>query len=75
MSAYRPPRRSYRETPYLNREYDVGLRQHTISAQEAELASRELLERIESSIFKFGFKYGISSDEARHLLLNTGVRL
>jgi hypothetical protein len=51
------------------------MRQHLVSANAAAHASSELKERIEKAIFKFGWRHGITTDEARHLLLNTGVRL
>lgn len=41
----------------------------------SRLATEQLRLRMESVIFKFGFKHGIPTHEARHLLLNTGVRI
>jgi hypothetical protein len=46
-----------------------------LAAEEARIGSIELKERIEKAVFKFGWQYKITTDEARHLLLNTGVRL
>ena len=60
---------------YLNRTEDASMRAHRLSAEEARAASAELKERIEKAIFKFGWRHGITAEEARHLLLNTGVRL
>ena len=60
---------------YLNRNEDCGTRQFDLAAQDAQLGSATLKERIEKAIFKFGWRHGITTDEARHLLLNTGVRL
>jgi hypothetical protein len=61
----------YRE----DRKEDFGTRAQELSAQDAAAASREMRERLEKVIFKFGWRHGITTDEARHLLLNTGVRL
>ena len=60
---------------YLNRNEDFGTRQQSHAANDAQLGSTELKERVDKAIFKFGWRHGITTDEARHLLLNTGVRL
>jgi len=54
---------------------DFGTRQFAEHVEDAIVGSEELLEKLNSAIFKFGWRYGITTDEARHLLLNTGVRL
>lgn len=52
-----------------------GLKANDEAAREAEIGSQRLKEALNKAIFKFGFKHSITTDEARHLLLNTGVRL
>jgi hypothetical protein len=62
-------------TNYLNRNEDFGTRQCRLAEESAHCASIELKGRIEKAIFKFGWRHGITTDEARHLLLNTGIKL
>lgn len=68
--------RLYDTTNYLNwgNEHsgqDAFRRQE----EQAARSSRELRDALNKAIFKFGFKYSITTEEARHLLLNTGVKL
>lgn len=46
-----------------------------INVELSRLATEQLRQRMESVIFKFGWRHGIPTHEARHLLMNTGVRL
>ena len=41
----------------------------------SEQGSRELRQSIEKQFRKFAWRYSITTDEARHLLLNTGIKL
>jgi hypothetical protein len=68
-------KRRYNGNHYLNRAEDASLRLHRRECEQNSTASQILRERMESVIFKFGFRHGITTEEARHLLLNTGVRL
>jgi hypothetical protein len=61
-------------THYLNREVNLH-RDVAVAEEDARQGSAALQERIERAIFKFGWRHGITADEARYLLLNTGVRL
>lgn len=54
---------------------NTGLKDRERFSDEAYHASRALREAIDKSVFRFGFKHGITADESRHLLLNTGVCL
>jgi hypothetical protein len=54
---------------------DFGTRQYDLATEAARSGSAALKERMESVIFKFGWRHRITTEEARHLLLNTGVRL
>lgn len=54
---------------------NTGLKTHHNEEDAAKVASETLLEKLNSAFFKFAWKHRITEDEARHLLLNTGVRL
>lgn len=70
-----PWRMSDSRLTYPGRIGYIDERADQILASELSAAAAELRERIDNSISNFGRRYGISEDEARHLLLNTGVRL
>ena len=46
-----------------------------VTEEDAICGSEQLLQAIEKTVFRFGWRYKITSEEARHLLLNTGVRV
>ena len=52
-----------------------GTNSHLTAAYDAEVGSRSLNERIQGLFQKFAQKHGITKDEARILLLDTGVSL
>lgn len=54
---------------------NAGLKTQCEDEDAARLASAALLERLNSAFFKFAWKHRISEEEARFLLLNTGIRL
>lgn len=54
---------------------NTGLQTQHAEEEAARLASKVLLEKLNSAFFKFAWRHRISEEEARFLLLNTGIRL
>jgi hypothetical protein len=54
---------------------NAGLKAQYEEEQAAIVASNILLEKLNSAFFKFAWKHRISEEEARFLLLNTGIKL
>lgn len=69
------PWRTYSGNPYLGGRQRVDELSERVFASQAAGGSRALLTSTEAAFLKFGSRYGISVDEARHLLLNTGVKV
>lgn len=53
----------------------IDERAEQANAASLTAAAAELRERLNRAIVLFARRHGISAEEARHLLLNTGVRL
>lgn len=69
--------RTYRQSSHYLKDANANTGQGAfmLAQKEAEIGSSILLERCSLAIQRFADRYGISDDEARILLLDTGVRL
>ena len=54
---------------------NTGLKSLHEAEEDAVRGSEMLFEKLNSAFFKFAWRHRITEEEARHLLLNTGVRL
>jgi hypothetical protein len=52
-----------------------GIKAQHEAEDAAKASSDALLEKLNSAFFKFAWKHRISEEEARFLLLNTGIKL
>jgi len=68
--------RRYESSLYLNQgNENTGQDSFRRAEEEARIGSEALKEAIDKLTWKFAWRHGIEQHEARHLLLNTGVRL
>ena len=61
------------ENRYAHMHDNSGLDEIRNRDLHAQQGSTQLRERLEKAIFKFGWRHNITTEEARHLLLNTGL--
>lgn len=67
--------RRYDSELYQNESASSGLLAHREAEDEARNGSGQLLEAVQRSMRKFAWRYGVSENDARILLMDTGVRL